>query len=117
DEAGRLKTRTDGNGHTTEFGYDILSELISSKDPLTHVTSFEYDALGQVSKRSDPLGHSATFTYDNMERVTGIAYTGGRSESHLTFTARQNAEPGVCASTPKAESPRRITAADPASGR
>ena len=52
----RLATVTDGEGHTTEYGYDPEGHRTSVKEPGQQVTTFEYGEKGEIIAVTQPGG-------------------------------------------------------------
>lgn len=71
--AGRLASRTDGNGHTWSYGYDANGNRTSEVDPLEHETKWTYNEAHQVLSETAPSGEKATIVRDangNPETVS-----------------------------------------------
>ncbi|NCY01809.1 MAG: hypothetical protein EBX36_02600, partial [Planctomycetia bacterium] len=83
DARGRLASRTDALGRTTDYGYDNLDRMISETGPAAAagtarpVTRFAYDAAGQRTSVTDPLGGVTGFAYDPLGRRTRVTDASG----------------------------------------
>jgi RHS repeat-associated protein len=66
-------SRTDGNGHTWNFGYDGSGNRTSEVDPLEHETKWTYNEAHQVLTETKPSGEKKTIVRDangNPETVS-----------------------------------------------
>jgi RHS repeat-associated protein len=69
----RLASETDGNGHTTSYGYDGVGNQTSVTDANTNITTMLYDSRNRATTITDALGHSTVIGYDgsgNQQTVT-----------------------------------------------
>jgi RHS repeat-associated protein len=75
---GTVKTSTDADGHTTEYGYDEHGNLKEIKPPSPlGATTIAVDADSRPEVITDGAGHKATITYDPLDRITKVIYSGG----------------------------------------
>ena len=75
---GTLATDTDGNGHTTSYGYDSAGNLTSATPPApAGKTSYTYDSLSRISTATDGNGVQLKYSYDKLDRVVLISQVGG----------------------------------------
>lgn len=89
DDAGRVSSRTDLAGKTTQYGYDKLGRLTSVTDALGQVTSYGYDELGNRISQTDANQHTTTYAYDQLGRRSKRTLPLGQSESY-TYDAEGN---------------------------
>jgi RHS repeat-associated protein len=81
---GTLQSATDGNGHTTTFGY--TSGNLTSITPPTPLlgTTLTVDGLSRVKTvKIGPSGVTKTLTYDDLDRVTRVDLSDG---SYFTYS-------------------------------
>ncbi|HEY4027967.1 MAG TPA: DNRLRE domain-containing protein, partial [Candidatus Dormibacteraeota bacterium] len=73
DAAGNQLAATDGNGHTTSYGYDALSRLTSMTEPVSStssvVTGFGYDAAGNPTRVTDGNGNATVMSYNAWNQL------------------------------------------------
>ncbi|PJD92646.1 MAG: hypothetical protein CK426_01150 [Legionella sp.] len=60
---------TDGNGHTTEFQYDVKGQLRHTKAPAGLQQDYEYDAMGHLVFSTNAQGIITAYSYDASGRV------------------------------------------------
>jgi RHS repeat-associated protein len=82
DELNRLETVTDGEGHTTSYGYDPEGNRTSVKQPLGQVTSYDYDELGKLTKVTQPM--VALAAGGTIAPVTSYVYDPNRNRVKQT---------------------------------
>lgn len=82
DLVGRLKTRTDAEGHTTTWSYNAAGELAKVTAPGGSETSYGYDDSGNLIRRTDAEGHATTYVYDDANRLTRVTTPGGKIWSY-----------------------------------
>jgi RHS repeat-associated protein len=58
-------TATDGNGHSTTYGYDERENRTSAKDALSHETKWTYNATHDVETETKPNGETTTYKRDS----------------------------------------------------
>ncbi len=68
DKVANIVAKTDGNGHTTTFTYDLNNRQLTQADALGNTTRFAYDAAGNRIAVTDALGNTTRFTYDGNNR-------------------------------------------------
>ncbi|MCO6455599.1 MAG: VCBS repeat-containing protein [Pirellulaceae bacterium] len=68
DAAGNLIAMIDENGQRDELVYDVMNQLILTRDPLGNETLFEYDEHGNVTLVTDALGRQLRSEYDPLDR-------------------------------------------------
>jgi RHS repeat-associated protein len=61
DEAGDLKSATDGNGHTTKYGYNSTGDKTSMIDANEHETKWTYNGTHDVLTMTTPDGETTTY--------------------------------------------------------
>jgi RHS repeat-associated protein len=62
--AGELLAKTDGDGHTTKYGYDTHGNRTSMKDPEGHETKWTYDSTHDVETETKANGEKTTYKRD-----------------------------------------------------
>jgi RHS repeat-associated protein len=62
--AGRLASKTDGNGHTTTYEYDDAGNRITETDPEGDETRWTYNEAHEVTSETKPNGEKTTITLD-----------------------------------------------------
>ena len=72
DAQGRLRFRTDAEGHTWETQYDAAGRVQYQIDPLLRMTEMVYDARNNLAERIDPDGLKETYGYDLEGRRTTV---------------------------------------------
>ncbi|HEY8502812.1 MAG TPA: DUF6531 domain-containing protein, partial [Solirubrobacterales bacterium] len=75
DEGGRMIKRTDGNGHTTTFGYDADGNRTSEKDAAGE-TKWAFDATHDLISTTTPGGETTTIERDENGNVESISRPG-----------------------------------------
>jgi RHS repeat-associated protein len=65
DAADRLISDTDGNGHTTSYGYDGVGNQTSVRDANNNITTIVYDSRNRAATITDALGHNTVIGFDN----------------------------------------------------
>jgi RHS repeat-associated protein len=81
-EGGYQTSRTDGNGHTTKYGYDGESNRTSMVDPETEETKWGYNSTHDVTSTTTPKGETTTIKRDahgNAESISRPA-PGGKTQ-------------------------------------
>ncbi len=100
DEAGRIISVKDVNGHQTSYTYNEYGQLTTATNPLGHikaleynlnqqlasvmvdgteVASFTYDSASRVATMTDLHGKMTHYTYNNIDTLTRVQGEGGRS--------------------------------------
>lgn len=75
DRVGNVIADIDGRNLRTEYVYDGLNQLVSTKDPFNYTQSFSYDNVGNKLSETDKRGNSTTFAYDSLNRLTTVTDT------------------------------------------
>jgi RHS repeat-associated protein len=80
--AGDLLTVTDGNGHTTKYGYDAHSNRTSMIDPDNNETKWTYDSTHDVETETKPNKETTTIkrTSDGDPEVIERPAPGGKTQ-------------------------------------
>ncbi len=68
DEAGNIASRTDANGKTTTYEYDIYGRLTKKSFP-EFETTYTYNEYGDLVSQNSTNGTFRNFTYDNLGRL------------------------------------------------
>jgi RHS repeat-associated protein len=89
-EAGRLVSVTDGDGHTTTYGYDAEGNRTSKKDPAGDETKWTYNGTHDVVSMTTPRGETTTLKRDAKGNVESISRP-APSETTQTTTIGYNA--------------------------
>jgi RHS repeat-associated protein len=71
DASGRVTAQTDGNGNTTQIGYDGKGGTIITH-ALGGVVQQGNNASGNTGQLTDPSGNSLNVTFDSAEHRTGV---------------------------------------------
>jgi RHS repeat-associated protein len=71
DASGRVTVQTDGNGNTTQIGYDGKGGTTITH-ALGGVVQQSNNASGDLGQLTDPSGKSLTVTFDSAENRTGV---------------------------------------------
>ncbi|MCX4745966.1 DUF6531 domain-containing protein [Kitasatospora sp. NBC_01287] len=58
--------------YTTTYGYDVVGNRTTVKDPLGDTTTTAYDALSRPTSVTDANGHTTTTAYDATSEVTAV---------------------------------------------
>jgi RHS repeat-associated protein len=69
DEAGRLVSFEDPQGHRRAYDYDSLGRLKRVVDPNLGIIRFEYDAAGRLLSRTNAVGHVRRYEYGKAGRL------------------------------------------------
>ncbi|MFD8599184.1 polymorphic toxin-type HINT domain-containing protein [Kitasatospora sp. NPDC059646] len=70
--AGQPASRTDSQGNTWSYGYDLRGRQTSVTDPDTGTTRSTYDVNSQVASTTDAKGNTLAYNYDLLGRKTGM---------------------------------------------
>jgi len=81
-----LTSKTATGGEKTNYGYDILGNLIYVQDPMGQKTKYTYDSMNNLTSVTDALGRKTTYTYDLEQNLTSVTDASGRTEK-LTYDA------------------------------
>ena len=77
DNFARLKTATDGAGHTTTYTYDLDDRVTQvSYSDSTPTVSYSYDSTGRLKTRTDGSG-TTSYGYDQLNRLTSRVNSNG----------------------------------------
>ncbi len=85
---------TDSRGHTIQYHYNELGQIIGETDPTGAETRYERNALGAVTKTTKPSGATHDIRYDEFGRIlqktnangalTTMAYNETGDPTHFT---------------------------------
>ena len=95
---GQPETYTDANGNITNYEYTTEGFLFKVIEPADisggtrAETEFSYDSSGKLSTITDPEERVTTINYDDRNRVTGIDFFDGSSNSNEYGVAGSNDE-------------------------
>jgi len=78
-EIGWLTAITDAKSNTSTFGYDVVANLVSEKDPLNQENVYGYDGFHRRTLVQDPLGNAAQITYEDTGDIYRVRDPRGRS--------------------------------------
>ncbi|MCH7342653.1 DUF6531 domain-containing protein [Pelomonas sp. CA6] len=81
DEHFRLKTRADGAGGITTFGYDTEGRVTSVKDARGNTTTYAIDGLGLLRSTTSPDTGTTSFDYDSAGQLTSVVAANGHNQS------------------------------------
>jgi YD repeat-containing protein len=70
DHLGNVRSKTDGDGHTSTFTYDLNNRQVSQTDPLGNTATFTYDRVGNKIASTDALSNTTNYVYDANNRLT-----------------------------------------------
>lgn len=94
DNAYRLTKITDALGHSREVGYDLMSNVLWSKDGLNNQTDYVYDDFNRLKEMIYPAAESGAtrlkekFQYDKVGRLEKLTDTANR-ETNYVYTDAQ----------------------------
>lgn len=89
DPRGNLSTVTNGEGHTTSYGYSQYDEVAEATGGSGERTRYRRDARGLVVELTDPRGKITTFAYDAAgNEVARTSPTGARTVSTYDAVGR-----------------------------
>jgi RHS repeat-associated protein len=86
DGAGRLVRVTDGNGHTTTYGYDAEGNRTSEKSPAGE-TKWTYNGTHDVMSVTNPAGVTTTFARDGDGNLESASTPGPLATTQTTTFA------------------------------
>lgn len=89
DDNSRITSRSDDNGHTTQYEYDALDRLISETMADQTAHRFTYDVHGNRVSATDANGSLASATFDLLNRLTGVSVKRAPSVLGTTFESFQ----------------------------
>ena len=84
---GRLASVTDGNGHTTHYGYDPAGNRTSEKDAAGRITKWVYDENHRVVSATTPGGETMTIDRDPAGNPESISRPGPEETTQTTSFA------------------------------
>ena len=70
---------TDGNGHTTSFGYDVLGRQTTKILPDLSFEQYSYDKVGNHTSVGLSDGNTNTYQYDPLNRLRQLTYLDGQT--------------------------------------
>jgi RHS repeat-associated protein len=88
-------TATDGNGHSTTYGYDEHENRTGAKDALGHETKWTYNSTHDVETETKPNGETTTYKRDshgNPEVVERPAPGGTIQSTSYKYDSHGNIE-------------------------
>lgn len=71
DVEGRIVSRADRNGNSTDYAYDGSGNIMTITDPVGLVTTFDYTG-GRVTSITDPAGRVTALQYDSAGNLLRI---------------------------------------------
>ena len=80
-------TKTDGLGHTTNYSYDSVGNMLKETDPTNVSTTYTYDSNGNVLSKTDGLGNTTTYQYDQANNLIATLF-GGQTVSSSTWDSQ-----------------------------
>jgi YD repeat-containing protein len=96
DHLGNVVSKTDGNGNTSTFAYDLNNRQISQTDALGNTATVTYDRVGNKIATTDARGQTTNYVYDANSRplkeikpsvdiytISGGATTGRPTTTHV----------------------------------
>ncbi len=98
DSTGDLKTKVNGNGTSTTYGYDASGNLSSvinyQPDGKTVNSSFayQYNALGEVTLMTDAAGNQTSYGYDAIGQLTQVGLPDGTTITYVYNAAGNRTE-------------------------
>ncbi|MDG5501684.1 hypothetical protein [Marinobacter sp. BGYM27] len=100
DELGRVIRVIGAENRTTEYRYDVDSNLVSTIDGNSQETRRSYDALNRLSQITDPDSGTITFTYDDMDNLVSVTDQRGLQTTYEynfagELTARHSPDTGT----------------------
>jgi YD repeat-containing protein len=109
-QKGYLLSKTDPQGGTTSYGYDVngnrtattnpdgtstaatfdnTGNMLSSTDAMGQTTIYSYNTFGQVTTITDPQGGTTAYAYDAKGNMTGLTDTTGATTTYA-YDAKGN---------------------------
>ncbi|MEV7097435.1 RHS repeat-associated core domain-containing protein [Amycolatopsis sp. NPDC051045] len=77
DPAQRVTRFTDSLGHTSEYRFNELGQLVRETDPLGAVTAYTWDRYDRMRSRTDPLGHTTRFEHGEAGELQAVVRPDG----------------------------------------
>lgn len=68
----KLQSRTDRNGNTETFHYNLLNQLTEVHDTLGRVNTYDYDSLGRLVSITDFSGRQTTMEYNFKNELVAV---------------------------------------------
>ena len=85
DSEGRILTRTDADGRTITYSYDVMGRMTSISNPGFGTRTFDYDMFGNRISDTDAMGRQINFSFRNVDSPgKSLTATNGISK---TYTA------------------------------
>ena len=81
DRLSRVVEEVDPCGKRTNFTYDALGRVTSTKNPDGGIFRREYDVFGNIIKEIDELGYETIKTYNVFNQILSVKNPDGSSES------------------------------------
>ena len=94
-EDGYVTSETDGNGHTTKYGYDSANDRTSMVDPDNDETKWTYDSTHDVETITSPKGETTTIkreSHGNPEVIERPAPGGKTQVTKYKYTSHGELE-------------------------
>jgi RHS repeat-associated protein len=85
----RLTSSTDGNGNTTQYGYDANGNIISTTYPDGSVEKLAYDAQGNPTSLTSRAGQVTKYSYDSSGRLLSETFADGSKQTY-SYDSRGN---------------------------
>ncbi len=82
--AGQLVGVTDGNGHTTAYGYDSESNRTSEKDAAGNETKWSFNKTHDVISTTTPRGETTTIKRDGNGNVESVSRPGPEKTTQIS---------------------------------
>lgn len=83
-EGGYVTSATDGNGHTTKYGYDAVNDRTSTTDSAGDETKWTYDAKHYVETTTTPRGETTTIKRDEHGNPEVVERPAPESKTQIT---------------------------------
>lgn len=95
DSQGRLVSRTDASGHTTQFDYDQAGRLVAEVRPDGRQRRYRY-ADSRLVQVVDPDGRTTRLDWDDLGRITQTAIADPATGRSLTRQYRYDDQGRLC---------------------
>ncbi|MBY8870381.1 DNRLRE domain-containing protein [Micromonospora sp. PLK6-60] len=82
----KLKSRTDRDGQSTSYAYDLTNRITTVTAPLNRVTRYTYDTTGKVTRIVDPTNQATAVQWSTDYKVSQVTEPTGRFTSY-TYNA------------------------------
>ena len=83
DQAGRMTSRTDANGHVRSYAYDNAGNMLAATRPDGAVSSFAYDDAGRLVSETDALGRTTSFVRTPSGKVAATTRPDGSVSTNV----------------------------------